>query len=90
MLRKIKSYFNENTISYTIALCAGVVLFIALSNIDVVKAVRDKIIGVISPFIYAFALAFVLNRPMMWFENNVFNNSKKKKLFSVPCNRNRQ
>lgn len=83
MLRKIKSYFNENTISYTIALCAGVVLFIALSNIDVVKAVWDKIIGVISPFIYAFALAFVLNRPMMWFENNVFNNSKKKKLLSI-------
>ena len=83
MLKKIKGYFNENTISYTIALCAGVVLFIALSNIDVVKAVWDKIISVISPFIYAFALAFVLNRPMMWFERKVFNNSKRKKLLSI-------
>ena len=83
MLKKIKGYFNENTISYTIALCAGVVLFIALSNIDVVKAVWDKIISVISPFIYAFALAFVLNRPMMWFERKVFTDSKRKKLLSI-------
>ena len=65
-MKKLKTYLNRQTASYTIALCAAVALFMALSNLSVVAAVWDKIIDVFSPFIYAFAVAFVLNRPMMW------------------------
>jgi len=83
MSKKFKDYLTEQTFSYTIALCAAVGLFMALSNIPVVVAVWNKIISVLSPFIYAFALAFVLNRPVIWFENKVFQNSKNKKALSI-------
>ena len=56
-------------------------LFLGLSNLDIVVMVWNKIIGVFSPFIYAFALAFILNRPVMWFEKKVFTCEKGKASF---------
>ncbi len=85
MKKRFKDYFNEKTISYTIALCSAVALFMALSNLDIVANVWRSIISVLSPFIYAFALAFVLNRPVIWFETKVFQNSKHKKALSILC-----
>lgn len=85
MARKLKDYLTDQTASYTIALCAAVALFMALSNLSFVADIWNSIIGVLSPFIYAFALAFVLNRPMMWFENKVFIKSKHKKGLSILC-----
>ena len=82
-MKKLKAYLNRQTASYTIALCAAVALFMVLSNINVVALVWSKIVGVLSPFIYAFAIAFILNRPMMWFEEKVFANSRKKKALSI-------
>ena len=85
MAKKFKSYLTEQTASYTIALCAAVALFMALSNLDFVVNIWRSIIRVLSPFIYAFALAFILNRPVMWFEKNVFSKSRHKKGLSMLC-----
>ncbi len=82
-MKRLKNYLNQQTASYTIALCAAVALFMALSNLSMVAAAWDKIIGVLSPFIYAFALAFILNRPMMWFERTLFRNSRNKRGLSI-------
>ncbi|MBQ5326840.1 MAG: AI-2E family transporter [Oscillospiraceae bacterium] len=82
-MKKLKTYLNRQTASYTIALCAAVALFMALSNLSVVAAVWDKIIDVFSPFIYAFAVAFVLNRPMMWCERKMFSSSASKRGLSI-------
>ena len=83
MKKRIKDYITDQTTSYTIALCAAVALFMALSNLDIVVNVWKSIVGVLSPFIYAFALAFVLNRPVMWFEAKVFHKSKHKKCYKI-------
>ena len=85
MKKRIKDYITDQTTSYTIALCAAVALFMALSNLDIVVNAWKSIVGVLSPFIYAFALAFVLNRPVMWFESKVFHKSKHKKALSILC-----
>lgn len=85
MKKRIRDYITDQTTSYTIALCAAVALFMALSNLDIVVNVWKSIVGVLSPFIYAFALAFVLNRPVMWFEAKVFQKSKHKKALSILC-----
>ena len=82
-MKKIKAYLTDQTASYTIALCAAVALFLGLSNLDIVVMVWNKIIGVFSPFIYAFALAFILNRPVMWFEKKVFTHPKYSKPLSI-------
>ncbi|MBR5521507.1 MAG: AI-2E family transporter [Oscillospiraceae bacterium] len=82
-MKKLKNYLTPQTTSYTIALCAAVALFMALSNLNVVFSVWNKLIEVFTPFIYAFALAFILNRPMMWFEKTLFKSSPNKRGLSI-------
>ena len=82
-MKRLKNYLNQQTASYTIALCAAVALFMALSNLSVVASVWDEIIDVLSPFIYAFAVAFILNRPMMWFEKTLFRSSRNKRGLAI-------
>ncbi len=83
MAKKFKDYFTTQTASYTIALCAAVALFMALSNLDFVAKLWGSVIGVFSPFIYAFALAFILNRPVMWLERKLFAKFKHSKGLSI-------
>lgn len=83
MIKKIKSYFTDSAVKNTITLCAAVRFYLALNNIPTIKAVFSNAVSIISPFIYAFAIAFILNRPMMWFERTLFKDKKKKRIFSV-------
>ena len=83
MIKKIKSYFTDSAVKNTITLCAAVRFYLALNNIPTIKAVFSNGVSIISPFIYAFAIAFILNRPMMWFERTLFKDKKKKRIFSV-------
>lgn len=83
MIKKIKSYFTDSAVKNTITLCAAVRFYLALNNIPAIKAVFSNAISIISPFIYAFAVAFILNRPMMWFERTLFKDKKKKRILSV-------
>lgn len=83
MIKKIKSYFTDSAVKNTITLCAAVRFYLALNNIPTIKAVFSNAVSIISPFIYAFAVAFILNRPMMWFERTLFKDKKKKRILSV-------
>lgn len=83
MIKKIKSYFTDSAVKNTITLCAAVRFYLALNNIPTIKAVFSNAVSIISPFIYAFAIAFILNRPMMWFERTLFKDKKKKRILSV-------
>lgn len=83
MIKKIKSYFTDSAVKNTITLCAAVRFYLALNNIPTIKTVFSNAISIISPFIYAFAIAFILNRPMMWFERTLFKDKKKKRILSV-------
>ena len=83
MPKRFRDYFNNEAASLTFALCRAVVLFLAISNITVVRAIINKIVGVVSPFIYAFRLAYILNRPLMWIEGHAFKNLKKKRTLSI-------
>lgn len=83
MSKKFKDFFTERTMSYTIAICSGVVLFMAISKLPTLKLVWDKLISVMSPFIYAFAIAYILNKPAMWFEKKFFYKFKKRKTLSI-------
>lgn len=83
MAKKLRDYFNRGTMSLTIAMCLAVAFYMALSHFSVVSAALDKVMGVISPFVYAFVLAFILNRPMMFIENKLLRNIKKKRLLSI-------
>jgi len=74
-LKEINKKFKENILLGTYL----VILYFVLLNIKSIISSLDSILGIISPFILAFAMAFVLNLPMKFFENKVFNFLDKEK-----------
>ena len=85
MQNNVKNYFTKSTISNIITICTAVLLYLAISNFSTVKAGIDKVYGVISPFVVAFVLAFLLHTPVDWFERTVFSKFKAKRGLSILC-----
>lgn len=85
MQNNVKNYFTKSTISNIITVCTAVLLYLAISNFVVVRSVLGKIYGVISPFVVAFVIAFLLHTPVAWFERTVFNKIKAKRGLSILC-----
>ncbi|MBR2028594.1 MAG: AI-2E family transporter [Oscillospiraceae bacterium] len=85
MQNNVKNYFTKSTISNIITVCTAVLLFLAISNFSLVKAGLGKVYGVISPFVVAFVLAFLLHTPVAWFERTVFSKFKAKRSLSILC-----
>ena len=74
-MKEINKKFKENLLLGTYLL----ILYFILLNIKWVIAALGSILGVLSPFIVAFVMAFVLNIPMKFFENKVFKFLDKEK-----------
>ncbi|GAA0761332.1 AI-2E family transporter [Clostridium sartagoforme] len=68
-MKNISNKLKQNILlgTYLIA------LYFILLNIKSVLSTFGSIIGILKPFILAFCMAFILNLPMTFFENKVFN-----------------
>ena len=67
-MKEINKKLKENIILGTYL----VILFFILLNFKIVFSIFKNLFGIISPFIIAFAISFVLNLPMCFFERKVF------------------
>lgn len=85
MERNVKNYFTKSTISNIITVSTAVLLYLAISHFTVVKAIAKNIYGVFSPFVVAFVLAFLLNTPVKWFEENMLKEAKGKRGTAIFC-----
>ncbi|MBQ9845176.1 MAG: AI-2E family transporter [Oscillospiraceae bacterium] len=85
MQNNVKNYFTKSTISNIITVCTAVLLYLAISNFTVVRAVLSKGYNIISPFVVAFVLAFLLHTPVDWFERTFFSKLKGKRAVSILC-----
>lgn len=74
-MKEINKKLKENILLGTYL----IILYFLLLNIKWVTTALGSILGIISPFITAFAMAFVLNLPMKFFENKVFKFLDKEK-----------
>ncbi|MGG7142522.1 AI-2E family transporter [Clostridium nigeriense] len=74
-MKEINKKFKENILLGTYL----IILYFILSNLKLVGSTFGNIFNIINPFIIAFSMAFVLNLPMMFFENKVFNFLDKEK-----------
>ena len=83
MQNNVKNYFTKSTISNIITVCTAVLLYLAISNFTVVRSVLSNIYSIISPFVVAFVLAFLLHTPVDWFERTVFSKRKAKRALSI-------
>lgn len=74
-MKNISNKLKQNILlgTYLIA------LYFILLNIKSVLSTFGNIISILKPFIIAFCIAFILNLPMTFFENKVFNLLDKQK-----------
>lgn len=63
-----------------IAVCLAICFFFILKNIVIVKSWLYNLLTIINPFIYGFVIAYLLNRPMQYIENQLEKHLYKGKL----------
>lgn len=74
---------DARSISNLIVVLAGILFYVALSNFGPVRAKLAMAIGVVAPFIAGFAIAYLLNTPMNFFERKVFHRFRYRRIFSI-------
>lgn len=74
-MKELNNKFKENLLLGTYLM----LLYFILLNIKNIFAMFDDVLSILNPFILAFCMAFVLNLPMKFFENKIFNFLDKNK-----------
>ena len=82
--KKKKWYILDgNHVQLLIVLLVAILFYVGLNHFDVITIRIDKFMGVLSPFIVGFAIAYLLNTPMCFFERKLFANNKYKRALSI-------
>lgn len=81
---KKKWYILEgHFISLLVVLLLAILFYVGLTHFDVI-AVRIKMFTkVLSPFIAGFAISYLLNTPMCFFERKLYKNSKYRRVLAI-------
>lgn len=74
---------TRRTVSNLLVVLLGVSFYLFLSNYQLCMGRLRDFYNIISPFVAAFVVAFLLNAPMTWFEQKVFFKLKRKRLLAV-------
>ena len=74
---KDSKYFLISVYAFGVV-AASILLLFVVQNLAVVRAVWDKLTDALAPFIYGFAIAYILNYPYRWFMKQ-FSKKKSKK-----------
>lgn len=82
--KKKKWYIlDSGHVQLLLVLLIAILFYVGLNHFDVVAVRVDKFMGVLSPFIVGFAIAYLLNTPMCFFERKLFSKSKYKRIWSI-------
>lgn len=74
---------DGRAISTLIVVLIAIVFYVGLTHFDVIKERIDMFMGVLSPFIAGFAIAYLLNTPMCFFERKLYQNLRYKRVLSI-------
>ncbi len=66
-----------------IVLIVAILFYVGLNHFSVVTVRINQFMGVLSPFIVGFAIAYLLNTPMCFFERKLFPNHRFKRALSI-------
>lgn len=78
MKLKINEEMHRKIIAAIVVVAVGITIYFAFYKIDLLMNAFRMIMGLMMPFILGFAIAFLLNKPMMMFEQKVFKNLRLK------------
>ncbi|MEG0764705.1 MAG: AI-2E family transporter [Pseudoflavonifractor sp.] len=74
---------DARAISNLVVVFSAILFYIGLSNFGILQDKIRMFTGVLTPFITGFAMAYLLNTPMSFFERKVFKNCKFRRSFSI-------
>ena len=77
--KRIHKIKQQSWFPNTVATCSAVLLYIAVTHIDMVFKLLSNIMGFISPIVLGGIIAYLLNPVMMWYKSHFFKNIKKSK-----------
>lgn len=70
---------KKNILKILLIIFIAVLMFVMMQNLDTVFLLLGQFFSILSPFIIGFAMAFILNVLMRFFETKVFGRLKRKK-----------
>ena len=81
---KKKWYILDGShVQLLIVLIVAILYYVGLNHFSVVTVRINQFMGVLSPFIVGFAIAYLLNTPMCFFERKLFPNHRFKRALSI-------
>ena len=81
---KKKWYILDGShVQQLIVLIVAILFYVGLNHFSVVTVRINQFMGVLSPFIVGFAIAYLLNTPMCFFERKLFPNHRFKRALSI-------
>lgn len=83
MQGRIKSSITKRTISNVIVVSVGIILFFIIKNLGGIFNKVGEVINLLMPFIYGFAIAYLLAIPVKFLEEKVLNFMDKKKQYKA-------
>ena len=75
---ELNKEMRRKIIIYSCSLSIGILVFTLIYRIDQVLDLIANLITILFPFISGFAMAFILNKVVMWVEKNVLSHTKFK------------
>lgn len=69
---KITEEMHKKIFMYAIIITIGISIYFAYYRFDVITGICNTIFSLATPFVLGFAIAFLLNKPMMFFEQKLF------------------
>lgn len=74
---------NSRTVSNLLIVLIGILFYVLLSNFGVIRQKIGDFLDVIAPFIAGFAVAYLLNTPVSFFERKVYYKLRCKRGLSI-------
>ena len=74
---------DGRSISLLLVLLIAILFYVALTHFDVIQTRLSRFMGVVSPFVAGFAIAYLLNTPMCFFERKVYRKLRFKRGLSI-------
>ncbi|UNT92332.1 hypothetical protein [Allobaculum sp. Allo2] len=90
----LKNKITQRIFIYSVSLIIAIFAYLLFTRINDILHFLSSIVSLLAPFLIGFGLAFILEGPVLWFENRLSNFMKRKKrvpfrsflsLFSLFC-----
>lgn len=75
---KLNEEMHKKIWMYALIIGIGITIYFAYYRFDVISSFFNTLFSLATPFILGFSIAFLLNKPMMFFERKLFGNWKCK------------